>query len=93
METEMRRAIPWRGVMWATALVLLLAPAVAMQFTSEVNWGPGDFAIFAAMLAAVCAGLELTVRLVQRPLPRLLAGLAILCVFLLVWAQLAVGIL
>ena len=32
------------------ALGLLAIPLVAMQFTDEVEWGIGDFALFAALL-------------------------------------------
>jgi len=37
------------GVALATVLLLLI-PAVAMQFTSEVSWGPGDFLVAGTLL-------------------------------------------
>ena len=40
---------PLLAVALATAL-LLLVPAIAMQFTSEVAWGPGDFVVAAVLL-------------------------------------------
>ena len=51
--------VRWGSVLrilaWGGAALLLLLPAVAMQFTSEVNWGPEDFLVMGALLAA-CAG-------------------------------------
>lgn len=83
----------WRPLMWGAAGLLLVLPLIAQQFTAEVNWGGEDFLVFGAMLVAACAGFELVARLTARPAGRLLGGLAIAAVFLLVWAQLAVGIL
>ena len=83
---------PWRMAMWGAAAALLIAPAVAMQVTPEVNWGPGDFAIFAAMLTGLCLAIEATMRFVRHPLRRAVFALAAVGVFLLVWAHLAVGI-
>ena len=33
----------WRPAIWGAAAFLLVLPAVAMQFTSEVNWTASDF--------------------------------------------------
>ena len=43
------RRSPLRMLMWATPTALLIAPAVAMQFTREVQWTAFDF-VFAAVL-------------------------------------------
>ncbi|WP_350176449.1 hypothetical protein [Erythrobacter sp.] len=86
---------PYRGlrIAFATgALALLSAVLVAMQVTGEVDWGPGDFLVAAALLAALWAGVELVLRALLRPVARL-AGIALAAaVFLVVWAELAVGI-
>lgn len=82
----------WRIAMWGAAAVLLLLPLVAMQFTSEVAWDPADFAIFGVMLAVACGAFELAVRLTRQPAYRVLAGLALAGGFVLLWAQLAVGV-
>ena len=82
----------WRAALWGGALLLLLLPGVAMQFTGEVRWGPGDFAVFGAMLALACGAFEGVVRLTADRRSRWLMGAAIAGVFLLVWAELAVGI-
>jgi hypothetical protein len=78
--------------MWGGAALLLLIPVVAMQFTDEVAWGPADFLIFSAMLVAACSAYELVVRITNRTAYRAAAGLAVAAGFLLVWAQLAVGV-
>lgn len=83
---------PMRMVLWGGAVALLLAPAVAMQFTTEVAWGPKDFATLALMLIVAGVAFELAAWRAMRPLQRSLAGAAISVGFLLVWAQLAVGV-
>lgn len=75
-----------------TALILAI-PAVAMQFTQEVNWGPGDFLVAAALLLATGFAFEWAKMRLRQPSHRLLAGASLLSVLALVWAHLAVGIL
>jgi len=78
--------------LWVAAAGLLLVPAAAMLVTREVNWGPGDFAMAAALLAGLCLGVEAALRWLGTPLSRIAGvGLAVI-VFLAVWAELAVGI-
>ena len=78
--------------MWGAAAALLLLPYVAMRVTPEVAWDRADFAIFGVMLVAACSAFELAVRLTERPAYRVLAGLALASGFVLLWAQLAVGV-
>lgn len=87
-----RPAFPWRAALWGGALLLLLLPGVAMQFTGEVRWGPGDFVVFGAMLALACGAVEAVVRVTADRRSRWLMGGAIVAVFLLAWAELAVGL-
>ena len=82
----------WRIMVWGGAALLLLAPLVAMQFTAEVAWTGFDFAVMGVTLAMACVAFELAVRLLRNPLWRGSAILAIIVVFLLVWAQGAVGL-
>ncbi|MES2895493.1 MAG: hypothetical protein V4759_05640 [Pseudomonadota bacterium] len=77
---------------WGAAALFLALPAVAMVFTDELNWGPGDFVAFAAMLLCACGAWELALRLTGNPALRIVAGVAIGAVFGLVWLQLAVGL-
>jgi hypothetical protein len=89
---ESRLINPWRMLGWGAAIVLLLAPLVAMRFTSEVNWTAGDF-IFAGILFALIGGaFELAVWASRNRAYRAGAALALLGAFLTIWANLAVGI-
>lgn len=83
----------WRIAMWGAAGGLLLLPLVAMQFTREVDWGPADFVIIGLMLALVCGVVELAVRASGHIAFRAGAGVAALAAFLLIWINLAVGII
>ena len=71
---------------------VLLLPAIAMQVTAEVNWGPGDFAIMGGLLALVGIGIEMALKAALGTRARMLAIGAMLALFLLVWAELAVGL-
>ncbi len=76
---------------WRLAAVLLLAPAIAMQFTPEVNWGPGDFLAAALLLGVTGVSLEIAAALPRRQWRSRGTVLAV-AVLLLVWLELAVGI-
>lgn len=71
---------------------LLLIPLIAMQFTEEVNWSLFDF--FVAGLLLVGAGLliEYVSRRVSGAIKRKLVIAGIVVLFVLVWAEMAVGI-
>lgn len=83
----------WRIALWGIAGLLLLLPGIAMQFTREVAWGPGDFVLFGALLAFVGGSFELAVRRSAHWTYRAGAGLALASAFLLLWMNLAVGII
>jgi hypothetical protein len=83
----------WRIAGWALAAAVLAIPAIAMQFTSEVNWGPGDFLVMGTMLLALGIGLEVAFAKLNGGRSRAIAGALLLVIFLLIWAELAVGIL
>jgi hypothetical protein len=82
----------WRLALWSGALVLLIAPAVAMVFSDAVNWGLEDFVALAALLAAAGAGLELAVRFGTSRGTRAALALLVVAAVGLVWAHLAVGV-
>jgi hypothetical protein len=83
----------WKMVVWAGALGLWLMPLIAMQFTREVNWDETDFIVFAVMLLLVCGLLELATRLSRNLFYRLGFGVALVAGFVLIWMNLAVGII
>lgn len=82
-----------RPFIWSAAGLLLLLPAVAMQFTREVQWTALDFVVMGAMLATACALYELGAWLSDQFAYRVAFGLAIATGFLTVWVNLAVGML
>ena len=90
---RIKRGNGLRVAIWGTAAFLLLLPLIAMQFTSEVVWGSEDFIVMGAMLGTACGAYELVVRLSDSRAYRAGFGLAILSCFLLVWVNLAVGII
>lgn len=70
---------------------ILLLPLVAMQFTREVNWSPGDFLIVGALLLGACITFEFFARRLSGS-SRYAVGIAIVTVVVLVWLELAVGV-
>ena len=73
------------------ALSLLFIPFVAMQFTDNVQWTYGDFIIMGCMLTVYMLTLNFAPNSlygVKKSLLILILGL----LFLLLWAELAVGI-
>lgn len=92
MITPTQRVPVWRFVPWIAGAALLVAAAVAMRLTSEMRWSAGDFALFAVMLAGLCGAFELAVRLSGQWTYRLAATMAAGAAFLMVWANLAVGL-
>ena len=81
----------WRVAGWGAALALLALPAIAMQFTPEVQWTPLDFIVAALLLLALGTGLELAVRFGGRGPKGLGMAIASLTGFLTLWANAAVG--
>jgi hypothetical protein len=74
-----------------SALILLI-PLIAMQFTSEVNWNLLDFVVAGVLLLGTGLMYELTLRKRNNINYRIVVYVVILVVFLLTWAELAVGI-
>jgi hypothetical protein len=87
-----RRRSGWRIAVWGGASLLLLLPWIAMRFTGEVAWDPADFAIFGALLFAACGTYELTARLTGNRAYRTGVGIAVAAAVVLIWINLAVGI-
>jgi hypothetical protein len=82
----------WRRRGWGLALVLLLAPLLAMQVSDSVRWDAADFAMFAAMLAVAGTALEVAMRAFHDRRARIAAATGILVAFVAVWADAAVGV-
>ena len=83
----------WRIPMWGGIAVLLAAPAIAMRYTTEVNWTAFDFAFAGAILIGSALLIELVVWRARSVAYRAGVGLALLAAVLMVWAAGAVGII
>ena len=92
-EPQRRRMNPWRVIGWGGAIVLILTPLVAMQFTNEVDWDETDFIVAAIIFGIVGGLIELAVRLSPNWYFRIGAMFAVLAGFMFVWANLAVGMI
>lgn len=73
-------------------LLLLLIPFVAMQLTDQVDWTLFDFLVMGVLLLLVGVGIDLVLRKSKSSQKRLLLIALIVIGFLLIWAELAVGI-
>ena len=71
---------------------LLLIPFIAMQFTNEVNWSVFDFLVMGVLLTGVGVLFDVVLRKVPNKNNRIAIITIIIIAFLLVWAELAVGI-
>lgn len=74
-------------------LFVLLVPLLAMQFTDEVSWSPADFAIAGALLFSAGLMYGLIARKMDNIAYRAAVGLAVLTGLILIWVNLAVGII
>ncbi len=72
--------------------LLLLIPLIAMQFTSEVNWDFADFAVAGILILITAFSFEFILRKVKNIKSRIALITVLLTLFLLIWAELAVGI-
>jgi hypothetical protein len=78
--------------LWIAAAMLLAFPALGTFMSDEVNWDLRDFATFALMLGALCAGIEAALHFLATPLWRIGGVILAVLMFLTLWAHLAVGI-
>jgi hypothetical protein len=78
---------------WVIAALILLLPLVAMQFTDEVVWDETDFAVIGVMLFGACSAYEMAARMTGNIAYRAAVGVAVVAAFILIWINLAVGII
>lgn len=72
--------------------ILLLIPFIAMQFTDEVHWTVADFLVMGFLLISLGLLIELITRKISKTNQRIALYVVIIVVFLLIWAELAVGV-
>ena len=82
-----------RPMGWAAVALVMLAPAVGMRFTDEVNWTATDFVFAGVLLIGGGALIELVAWRVRNPVIRLAFAVFVIGVVAMVWAQAAVGII
>jgi hypothetical protein len=80
--------VPWRLIGWAIPVGLLMIPWLA-----HWPWSAADFVVAGAMFAIVGGAFELAVRASGDLSYRLACAVALATAFLLVWINLAVGII
>ena len=88
MITVMIKRIPFIFLM---ILGVLLIPYLAMQFSQEVNWSVFDFMAMGFLLFAAGVTVDLIFGKAQAQY-RWLIILGVVLLFLLLWAELAVGV-
>ncbi|BDB56345.1 hypothetical protein [Flavobacterium ammonificans] len=73
-------------------LLLLLFPLVGTLVSNEVNWSFFDFIVMGMLILLVSFGIKQIIKRTNSMHYRILLIGSILLIFLLVWAELAVGI-
>lgn len=76
----------------ATVLILLI-PLVAMQFSDEVNWSVTDFIVMGVLLFGSGLTYVLIARMSDNIAYRVAVGIAVAAGLILIWMNLAVGII
>ena len=69
-----------------------MIPLLAMQFTEDVNWSIYDFVVMGFLLLFFSLGIDLTMKKVKNENVKILYVVLTILIFLLIWAELAVGI-
>lgn len=77
---------------WGAAALLVLSPLLAMQVTEEVDWGVFDFIAAAVLVGGLGLAWEVTARVTRSRARRRVMAATLAAVFLLIWAELAVGV-
>ena len=75
-----------------TPLLMLLLPLIGMFFSNEINWSFFDFIVMGILILSMSFGIKQVLKATKNIKYRILIIALILIVFLLVWAELAVGI-
>ena len=73
-------------------VLILLIPLIAMQFTNEVKWNLMDFVIAGFLLIGTGLIFDFAYRKIKNKKILIAFCAALLLLFFLIWAELAVGI-
>ena len=74
------------------SLLLLLIPLIGMAITDEINWSPFDFIIMGSLLISISIGINFSSNRIKNLKNRILYIGILVLIFMLIWAELAVGI-
>ena len=72
--------------------LLLSIPLIAMQLTDEVNWSFFDFIIMGVMLSITGLAIGIIIKTIKNYKYRNIFIAIIIMIFLLIWAEHAVGL-
>ena len=88
-------SVPSRRIQFYIGLVVILLtiPLFGTIYSENVNWDVADFVIMAFLLGTTFLGVEIIIRKIQHQNIRILGFILVLILFLLIWAELGVGIL
>ncbi|MCB0794985.1 MAG: hypothetical protein KDB88_09630 [Flavobacteriales bacterium] len=81
-----------RKLLLLISVTMLIIPAIAMQFTDEVDWSAFDFLVAAILLGGAGLLIDHILTRFQKRSHRLLMVSLVLLALLVVWAELAVGL-
>lgn len=79
-------------VVFSVTALLLMVPLLGMLLTDEMNWGPGDFVLAAALLSGTGLAYVFGARLVRTARQRLILAVLLGLALLTIWVEEAVGI-
>jgi hypothetical protein len=84
-----------RSIFWVALITILILsiPLLAMQFNNGVNWSVSDFVIMGILIFGTGFSYVLLTRFTSSIIHRAAVALAIGSTFLLVWVNLAVGLI
>ena len=74
-------------------LLLLLLPLIGMFISNEINWSFFDFIIMGILILSLSFSIKQVLKTTKNINYRILIIIVILILFLLIWAELSVGIL
>jgi len=81
------------SIVAVTTVFILLVPLLAMHFTTEVDWNLADFVVAGALLFGTGLIYVLLSKKVSNIAYRAAIGVMLAAAFLLIWINLAVGII
>lgn len=73
-------------------LLLLLIPLIGMFVSDEINWSAIDFIIMGVLILSLSFSIKIFLSTTKKLKYRIIGISLILLVFIMIWAELAVGI-